>query len=515
VLVEAFVLCQSQSTMAEETQNHNNDIRTQETEHTSTSPPSLLGSSLPAVISSDSKSVDYPADAATYNLFVGDLHKSATEEELREAFQSFGTIHSASILKDKFSGQPRGCGFVNFFDPLALDRALQQPIYIRDKLTKNSKSEKRDTLYINHVDLNKYNERNGNLSELKAKLDALTGVEMKLIGVREDSVVAQYANYSASVKAYQSLKDLLFEGTRLRVYPASDKRFEEQTTLFVRGISPSTTEKTLLDLLSKYGKISKLNIVRDHESGASKQYAFLTMETQAECSALIKAADGSIVDGAAIGLKFADKGVNKASRTGAERGGFEGERGRGRGGRGRGGYEDRTGSRGGGRGRERERGGRRGDYYDRDYQDQRYDERYSNYPPHPSRYPPYDYYNPYPSYQSAYPPANAANAYPPYSQDPFAAAPADPYASYYAAYYNQSASADPYPADTNSAAAASYPPHANSYPPSYPPIDHNNPAAAYAAPKRSRYPEQNNSVSKPTRYAGGAEEDRRKQRRFE
>ena len=46
------------------------------------------------------------------NIYVGNLDRQVTEEDLRKAFESFGQVESATILKDKFSGEPRGFGFV-------------------------------------------------------------------------------------------------------------------------------------------------------------------------------------------------------------------------------------------------------------------------------------------------------------------------------------------------------------------------------------------------------------------
>jgi RNA recognition motif-containing protein len=46
------------------------------------------------------------------NIYVGNLPREATEEHLREAFEAFGQVASATIIKDKFSGESRGFGFV-------------------------------------------------------------------------------------------------------------------------------------------------------------------------------------------------------------------------------------------------------------------------------------------------------------------------------------------------------------------------------------------------------------------
>lgn len=46
------------------------------------------------------------------NIYVGNLAREATEEQLRQAFEEFGQVGTVSIIKDKFSGESRGFGFV-------------------------------------------------------------------------------------------------------------------------------------------------------------------------------------------------------------------------------------------------------------------------------------------------------------------------------------------------------------------------------------------------------------------
>ncbi|MCO5045222.1 MAG: RNA-binding protein [Verrucomicrobia bacterium] len=46
------------------------------------------------------------------NIFVGNLPYSATDADLRSAFEAHGTVSSASVILDKFTGKSRGFGFV-------------------------------------------------------------------------------------------------------------------------------------------------------------------------------------------------------------------------------------------------------------------------------------------------------------------------------------------------------------------------------------------------------------------
>ena len=46
------------------------------------------------------------------NIYVGNLSPEVTDRAIREAFASFGEVTSARVIKDKFTGQSRGFGFV-------------------------------------------------------------------------------------------------------------------------------------------------------------------------------------------------------------------------------------------------------------------------------------------------------------------------------------------------------------------------------------------------------------------
>ncbi len=50
------------------------------------------------------------------NIYVGNLSFNVSEQNLRQAFEAFGQVSSVRIIKDKYSGQPRGFGFVEMPD---------------------------------------------------------------------------------------------------------------------------------------------------------------------------------------------------------------------------------------------------------------------------------------------------------------------------------------------------------------------------------------------------------------
>jgi RNA recognition motif-containing protein len=46
------------------------------------------------------------------NIYVGNLSYQVSEDELRKAFEAYGQVESAKIIKDNYSGRSKGFGFV-------------------------------------------------------------------------------------------------------------------------------------------------------------------------------------------------------------------------------------------------------------------------------------------------------------------------------------------------------------------------------------------------------------------
>jgi RNA recognition motif-containing protein len=60
------------------------------------------------------------------NIYVGNLSHDATEDNLREAFEAFGQVESVNIIKDRFSGESRGFGFVEMPSKQEAEKAIEE-----------------------------------------------------------------------------------------------------------------------------------------------------------------------------------------------------------------------------------------------------------------------------------------------------------------------------------------------------------------------------------------------------
>ena len=57
-------------------------------------------------------------------LYVGNLPFDATTEDVRTAFEAFGTVHDVSLITDRETGRPRGFGFVEM-DATSVSAAIE------------------------------------------------------------------------------------------------------------------------------------------------------------------------------------------------------------------------------------------------------------------------------------------------------------------------------------------------------------------------------------------------------
>jgi RNA recognition motif-containing protein len=60
------------------------------------------------------------------NIYVGNLSRETTEDDLRQAFEAFGQINSVNIIKDRFSGESRGFGFVEMPSKQEAQKAIEE-----------------------------------------------------------------------------------------------------------------------------------------------------------------------------------------------------------------------------------------------------------------------------------------------------------------------------------------------------------------------------------------------------
>jgi len=59
------------------------------------------------------------------NIYVSNLAYNATDDDLRQLFESYGEVDKINIITDRDTGQSRGFGFVEMPDSAAAKAAIQ------------------------------------------------------------------------------------------------------------------------------------------------------------------------------------------------------------------------------------------------------------------------------------------------------------------------------------------------------------------------------------------------------
>lgn len=134
-----------------------------------------------------------------------------------------------------------------------------------------------------------------------------------------------------------------------------------ESKLYVGNLSYQTTEDTLRELFAEAGTVTAVDLIKDRDTGSSKGFAFVTMNSAEEGEAAINALNGRSVDGREIRVSVARPREERPMGGGGGygRGGGGGGYGGGGGGGGYGDRGGRGGPGGGGGNRDRRGGGGR------------------------------------------------------------------------------------------------------------------------------------------------------------
>ena len=219
-------------------------------------------------------SISIPFQSLTFLLNA--LHSSITatdENKLRDTFGGFGNVTDIFLPVHRDSGRPRGFGYVSFETRAAAEEAISK------------------------MDQTELDSRTIRVNESRPK--------------GEDGDFRSPGGRGAGGRGAGGRGGFNSGGAR-----------SENVKLYVGNLSFDTTEETLRSAFEKYGSISDCFLPTDRESGMSRGFAFVTMQSKDAENALAEM-NGAELDGRALK-------INEAQAKGGPRGGG----GRGRGGRG-------------------------------------------------------------------------------------------------------------------------------------------------------------------------------------
>ncbi len=99
---------------------------------------------------------------------------------------------------------------------------------------------------------------------------------------------------------------------------ALDGGYEVNNKLYVGNISYQTDENSLEQAFGQFGSVKSVRVITDRETGRSRGFGFVEMETEEEAQTAIENLDGKEVDGRAVRVNIArerSSGRNESSRS--------------------------------------------------------------------------------------------------------------------------------------------------------------------------------------------------------
>lgn len=126
-----------------------------------------------------------------------------------------------------------------------------------------------------------------------------------------------------------------------------------ETKLYVGNLAFAATEEDLRVHFSQVGAVKSVTLIKDRETGRSKGFAFVEMESDADANSAIEKLNGTQLGQRSINVSIARPREEGAARRPGGGGGFGGGGSRGGFGGGSGGSRGGNGGGGGGGGRDR------------------------------------------------------------------------------------------------------------------------------------------------------------------
>ncbi|KAG6610209.1 UBP1-associated protein 2C [Phytophthora cinnamomi] len=225
------------------------------------------------------------------------LAKKTTRDALRKAFEKFGAVENAHVVRDKGTGDSKCFGFVTFREEEGANNALKTPTIKLDgntivyALAAESKrivpSEAPDrTLYV--ASLSKKTTRDTLRKEF-GKFGDVESAYVKWNRETNESKGCGYVKFREKTGADSALKapTIKIDGNDIVLVIASTQKKHRTSddlarSLFVGNISKSkTTANTLRETFEQFGDVESTIVVRDKNTDESKGFGFVTFREKA------------------------------------------------------------------------------------------------------------------------------------------------------------------------------------------------------------------------------------------
>jgi len=232
-------------------------------------------------------------DVKGANLYIANLPRSITAEQLQTMFCIYGDIIHCTVPKDKHTGLSKGIGFVLF------NTREQAEVAIESTNGITIPGHPDDRIVVKFAADSRTKARPPNSPGMMQGYDESIGY-----GPRDP--------YFAGRGPYCSGGPMRSAGMgRHRYNPMSNNSFASGPpqpvgghTLFVYNIGNDADESILWQLFAPFGAVLKVNVIMDREQGLCKGYGFVTMANYTDAVTAISGLNGFLHGGKKLQVSF-------------------------------------------------------------------------------------------------------------------------------------------------------------------------------------------------------------------
>ncbi|ESO12361.1 hypothetical protein HELRODRAFT_62839 [Helobdella robusta] len=293
------------------------------------------------------------------NLIVNYLPQNMSQDEIRSLFGSIGEMESCKLIRDKYTGQSLGYGFVNYRNPADAQRAVGSlnGLRLQNKMIKVSIARpscsliKGANLYVGGIpksmtvqDLENLFSPCGNIITSRILIDPKTekskGVgfvrfDMRLEAERaikqlngillsgsSEPMTVKFANHPSSLQNITTTISCQSPTSKhqQQTSPFSPREKSGGYCLLVDNLSPETDEVGLWQLFGPFGAVQNVQLMRDNYSISKsaintshyRRYAYVTMTDYHDAVLAIAWLNGLKINGEELHVSFrrGGNGVN-------------------------------------------------------------------------------------------------------------------------------------------------------------------------------------------------------------
>ncbi|KAH0448582.1 hypothetical protein IEQ34_022382 [Dendrobium chrysotoxum] len=272
------------------------------------------------------------------SLYVGDLDKSVTEEQLFELFNQVGPVVSVRVCRDMIKRVSLGYGYVNYRTPQEASRAMEALNFtllsgkpIRVMLSQRDPSIRKSgyaNIFIKNLDTNIDNKA---LHDIFVSFGPVLSCKVAVDsnGQSKGYGFVQFENEDSAQKAIRKLNGMLVNERKVYVglFIRRQDRDRENgspkfTNVYVKNLPETFNEEDLRKEFSEFGDTDSVIIMRDAH-GVSRGFGFVNFTQPGAAAASVENLNGKTINDKVLYVGRAQKKVDREAELKAK---FEQER---------------------------------------------------------------------------------------------------------------------------------------------------------------------------------------------